>query len=345
MSNYLKRDSNTIPLATFWENFLLQKYNFEPPYQRRSVWDDEKQSFLIDSILRNYPIPPIFLHQHIDSKTGRVSYDVIDGKQRLTSIVRFIKNEIAVSSELDGVANDEAIAGKKFEDLDEPPLDEYKKVFWRYQIPVEYIDTNNSALVDNIFDRLNRNGEPLQGQELRNAKYHGTALLKVIDEAALNPVWEDRLRSLDVKRMGDKEFVSELLFVLLEDGPCEGRESRLDELYDKHSKLEDGDSLLEEFTTHSKSLHDLGIDVIAQLGVSHVYGLWTFVERIVRGGGDPQQHRDQLMAFYQRFQADDKSCQELADYKNSVSWATRTKAQRTKRLRALCSYAGLNVNA
>jgi len=341
MTDYLKRDSNTMPLATFWENFLLKKYNFEPPYQRRSVWNEEKQSFLIDTILRNYPMPPIFLHQHIDAKTGRVTYDVIDGKQRLTSIVRFIRNEIPVSTELDGVANDEAIAGKKFGDLDEPPLDEYKKVFWRYQIPVEYIDTNDSALVDNIFDRLNRNGEPLQGQELRNAKFHGSAFLVVVDKAAQNPVWEPRLKSLDVQRMGDKEFISELLFVLLEDGPCEGRSARLDELYDKYANLAEPEAVLGKFDGLSKALHDLGIEAISTLGVSHVYGLWTFVELAARRGEDTQKFRPRLAEFYERFQADDRTDQALVDYKNSVSWATRTRGQRTKRLNALCTFAGL----
>lgn len=61
----LKRDSNSINIASFWEGFSLGKFNFDPPYQRDSVWDEEKQSFFIDSILRNYPIPPIFLHQKL----------------------------------------------------------------------------------------------------------------------------------------------------------------------------------------------------------------------------------------------------------------------------------------
>ena len=82
----LKRDSNSINIASFWEGFSLGKFNFDPPYQRDSVWDEEKQSFFIDSILRNYPIPPIFLHQKIDDDTGRITFEVVDGKQRLTTI-------------------------------------------------------------------------------------------------------------------------------------------------------------------------------------------------------------------------------------------------------------------
>ena len=70
MSDILNRDTNTITVANFWENYMLDKYNFDPAYQRQSVWSDEKQSFFIDSILKNFPIPPIFLHQKIDDETG-----------------------------------------------------------------------------------------------------------------------------------------------------------------------------------------------------------------------------------------------------------------------------------
>ena len=67
----LNRESTKITISEFYERNQLNKYNFEPEYQRRGdVWSEEKQSFLIDSILKNYPMPPIFLHQVIDSSSG-----------------------------------------------------------------------------------------------------------------------------------------------------------------------------------------------------------------------------------------------------------------------------------
>ena len=94
MPDYLQRESNKITLANFYEAHKLGKYNYSPPYQRRSIWTDEKKSFLIDSILKNYPMPPIFLHQKIDDVTGNTVYDVIDGKQRLMAILDFIDGKI-----------------------------------------------------------------------------------------------------------------------------------------------------------------------------------------------------------------------------------------------------------
>ncbi|WP_163006342.1 DUF262 domain-containing protein, partial [Pseudomonas viridiflava] len=85
----LNRESTSISISEFYENHLLKKYNYEPAYQRKSVWSDEKKAFLIDSILKNFPIPPIFLYLKIDERTGKTTFDVVDGKQRLTYLTMF----------------------------------------------------------------------------------------------------------------------------------------------------------------------------------------------------------------------------------------------------------------
>ena len=119
MSEILNRESNRITVASFYENFQLSKYNLNPHYQRRSIWSDEKKSFLMDSIFKNYPMPPIFLHQRIDNASGKTSYDVIDGKQRLTTIVDFIEGRISVTNETAESEEEDPIAGKFFYELQE----------------------------------------------------------------------------------------------------------------------------------------------------------------------------------------------------------------------------------
>ena len=92
-----KRHETDFTIATLWEFKSLDKINLNPKYQRSSeVWNIEKQSFLIDSIVKNFPIPPIFLHEFIDQDSGKTKYDVIDGKQRLTSIFKFIEGNLAL---------------------------------------------------------------------------------------------------------------------------------------------------------------------------------------------------------------------------------------------------------
>jgi len=61
--------------------------DLNPGFQRASVWRDPDRNKLIDSILRNYPLPSIFLYR--SNKDGNTVYYVIDGKQRIESILMF----------------------------------------------------------------------------------------------------------------------------------------------------------------------------------------------------------------------------------------------------------------
>jgi hypothetical protein len=61
--------------------------DLDPGFQRQSVWKERDRAKLIDSILRNYPIPAIFLYRQNDG--GQLVFAVIDGKQRLESIFMF----------------------------------------------------------------------------------------------------------------------------------------------------------------------------------------------------------------------------------------------------------------
>jgi hypothetical protein len=68
--------------------FESDHLNLEPGFQRQSVWTEWDRAKLIDSILRNYPLPAIFLYKR--EEEGHLVFDVIDGKQRLESIFMFI---------------------------------------------------------------------------------------------------------------------------------------------------------------------------------------------------------------------------------------------------------------
>jgi uncharacterized protein with ParB-like and HNH nuclease domain len=345
MTAILNRESNTITVANFWENYLLGKYDFNPPYQRHSVWTDEKQSFFIDSILRNFPVPPIFLHQHIDDKTGRTKYDVIDGKQRLTSIVRFINNEIPISNEFDtGDADEQKVAGSYFCDLDSEELSDYKRRFWRYVIPIEYVDTMSLDVIDDIFDRLNRNGEPLTGQELRNAKYHDSDLIKLVQGLAETPFWNERLKHVDLARMENYEFVSELLFVLLENGPLEALPSIIDELYEKYSQPGfDWAKVEQSFHKTTEFLEELKLDYeqFKIKGVSHLYGLWCFAWYCMANSVPPKNVEKKLKALFEELRSGQIKNSMVKEYKRTMGSRTKSKSQRVGRLEALRAYCAV----
>src|SRR5438128_12676455 len=78
-------DKTITDIINLYEHDLL---NLEPGFQRQSVWSERDRAKLIDSILRNYPLPAIFLYRRAED--GQIVYDVVDGKQRIESILKFV---------------------------------------------------------------------------------------------------------------------------------------------------------------------------------------------------------------------------------------------------------------
>lgn len=348
--NILVRRSNNINIAQFWENVQLEKYNFDPAYQRSGdVWASNKKAFLLDSILKNFPMPPIFLHEHIDDGTGKTIFDVIDGKQRLTSIISFINNEISLPDNFseDGFG-DEKLNGLKFSDLDKESLKEWKKAFWRYEITIEYVDTDQIEIVNNIFDRLNRNGEPLTAQELRKAKYNQSSLYSLITELSSTPFWSTNLSKLKINRYDDIEFISELVFLLLEKQIFDSDKNSIDQLYEKYCSEDQNlyikdnyEKIKEDFIFITNIIQSFNLDLKKYRidSVSHLYGLWGFAWQLYERKIDDDFSR-KLDSFYQKLR--EKIMEEyVLMYSSSMQSSTKSKGYRIRRIDALLGYCEL----
>jgi hypothetical protein len=339
----LERSTTTISIASFHEQNQLSKFNFNPPYQRRSVWTDEKQSYLIDSILRNFPIPPIFLHRKIDQDTGKTSFDVIDGKQRLTAIARFIDNQIPAANEYGPAEPESLLDGAFFKDLSsDENLTEFKTAFWKYDIPIEYVDPTDEGLIEDVFDRLNRNGEPLKGQELRNAQYHAANISKAVEDLSQDAYLIERLKVTDLARMEDKEFCSECLLSVLKGQVIGSSQQILDDLYEQHQNDVFADSLN---LSHQlcDGLNALQLDYAANRvsGVSHLYGLWGVALVLQMNGKSVAAYKQQLNGFYESLRDSDAPQDQVRDdYKRSMTSRTKERFMRVKRVNALLAACG-----
>ena len=188
-----------------------KQLDLDPPYQRRSVWTLKDRKFFLDTIFRDYPCPAIFLHKDTDSE-GRIKYHVVDGKQRLETIIDFVGNKITIDKDF----GNKALSGKKWKQLENEPT--LKKKFWDYVLSVEFIDTIEGLIVNDVFDRLNRNARKLERQEMRHAKFDGWFITTAEAEAEKDE-WEKLgvVTKARIKRMKDVQFISELLIVLLKE--------------------------------------------------------------------------------------------------------------------------------
>ncbi|CAE6517859.1 unnamed protein product [Rhizoctonia solani] len=147
--------------ATTWLHTLMKEgdIKLDPEYQRDVVWSDSKQSKLIDSILRNYYIPPVSLLSISSDKNGNQTRVCIDGKQRLTSIFRQLTTAPRSSSFLEGQVYKDGGVSYYFQQLDPSKHcrllpDNLKRQFRnKTMICVEYRDLSGAAERD-IFQRV-----------------------------------------------------------------------------------------------------------------------------------------------------------------------------------------------
>lgn len=225
----MKRQPSTQQITWFLDLDRNNQLDLNPPYQRKSVWSPKDRRFFLDTIFRNYPTPPIFIHRSL-SDEGIPKYHVVDGKQRLETILSFAKNKIA----LDPNFGDINFNGKKFNDLG---MDEKRK-FWDYTLVVDFIETVDGANIEEVFDRVNRNSRNLQPQELRHARFNGWFITEAESEGDDEFWWDIRVNSsAKEKRMRNVQLISELLFVLIEKRIVGFSQDHIDDMYAKYDDV------------------------------------------------------------------------------------------------------------
>ena len=159
--------------------------SFDHPIQRKSEqWSDTQKSLLIHSMLANYPVPNIYVlredSQELDEKNKPVfNYFVMDGKQRLTSVLSYIWGEFPLDENIPAITIEDVeyqIAGKYFCDLEEPVQYEIK----RYKFDIIAFEECSNREIEEIFFRLN-NSTPLTKSQVAKAKV-GVEIAELINE-------------------------------------------------------------------------------------------------------------------------------------------------------------------
>jgi hypothetical protein len=178
-------------LLELWQTNIL----ILPEIQREYVWDNGRASRLIESLLLNIPIPVLYFAETRDAK-----YEIIDGHQRVRSIIRYVTNEFALSGlwVLD-----------EYQRLRLHQLPEKEQRFLKMRVIRAVIISRDSHpnIKFEVFERLNSGSITLNSQEMRNSLFRGT-----FNRMLHNLVSDDRLRNLigtktPRKRMVDQELL------------------------------------------------------------------------------------------------------------------------------------------
>ena len=184
-----------------------EKFNFDSVIQRGHVWNLKKRSLLIHSMLVDYPIPAVFAQ---DGEDGRLN--VIDGKQRLTSIIRFLNDEFALTEDIPNFKG-EKLAGKKFSELDERTQDRIKD----YSILIYYFRSMTNEERDEMFKRLNF-GQPMSRIEITRVEA-GEEFMNYIRDIAKNSFFQNcNISDSARNKFTDEEILLQCVLMLVEDG-------------------------------------------------------------------------------------------------------------------------------
>lgn len=176
----------------------------QPDFQRKLVWSIRHKESFIDTILKGFPFPEIYIAQSgIDLETFQAQQVVVDGQQRLSTIICYINGELPCKKILHYSALD----------------NQQKAAFLNYDVVVRDLKDASSDTIKEVFRRINLTQYRLNDIEINNAIYEGefisTAkdILNHLDNGSF-PLFSDN----ELNRMGDLNYILMIMATLEEGG-------------------------------------------------------------------------------------------------------------------------------
>ncbi|MGP1678372.1 MAG: DUF262 domain-containing protein, partial [Burkholderiales bacterium] len=238
----MKHTSRPQSIAWFQDHYKNVRLQLRPPFQRKPVWSDKQRCALIESLLMDIPIPEIYIQVTV-SNDGTEEFGVVDGQQRLRTILQFVGLERQDDQHdddnnnfsLESLPATSPHKGKTFADV----TGDFRKRFFQYEVCVRFLYTEDIREVEDVFKRLNKFGMPLKAQELRNATFHGP-FAKLSENLADDEYWAVNriVTPAAIRRMSDIEMMSDILIGLLH-GPQGGSSKIIDAYYEQYEQYED----------------------------------------------------------------------------------------------------------
>ena len=175
----------------------------QPDFQRRLVWTTADKIRFIDTVLRNYPFPEIYLaNGPVDVDTGEGKQLLVDGQQRVMALANYFQGDPSTFGTLLPAYG----AMSK----------EEKEHFLNYDVAVRDLGSISPEEIVEVFKRINATKYGLNEVEINNAIYTGD-LMRLSSQLATNQFFEDHriFRPSDIKRMGDVRFVLQVVVTMI----------------------------------------------------------------------------------------------------------------------------------
>jgi hypothetical protein len=265
-----------------------------PSFQRRPVWKKDAKSFLVDSVVRGLPVPVIYLRERIDLKRQETVREVVDGQQRLRTLLGFVNPKLLndFNPERDqflvSQLHNPAIADTPFSKFP----DDLKKRILSYEFSTHTLPSGiEDREILQMFARLNATGVKLNDQELRNAEWFG-AFKAAMYELALEQLEGWRawgvLSEDQIARMKEVEVTSDLVMNMI-DGLTGKTQKRIDDLYKRYDKKFTHETVVRE--RFRRTMEAVDVLMRGELSDSvfvsevHFFSLWVYLYDVMWGLG------------------------------------------------------------
>ena len=227
----------TWPVADYCNAYQRNEVRVDRKYQRNAgVWPNRAQAYLIETILRGFPMPKLALHQQTDVRSRKTLKFVVDGQQRTNAIVDFFNGKLTLSNSLEL----QEARGKTLDGLSE----ELQDAFLSYPLQFDQFEAADEDVVREYFRRINSFTAPLNPEERRHANFQGNMkwfILKLAERHTETLLSLRTMSEREIVRLADHKLFSEIVHALIY-GVRTTNSTMLDSMYRQY----DSDDIPEE---------------------------------------------------------------------------------------------------
>lgn len=297
----------------------------DPDWQRGYIWSQKDEALLIDTIMRQMPMPKFYLTEEYDPRKGASIHYAVDGQQRLTAIRKFLSNKFPVE-----------VGGSPyyFRDLDR----QKQQGITTYKLSGHYMDDFTQADINFLFQRVNRTGVKLTNAEAWHSEFYGTKILDMLEE--IKKEHEDYYHSIvytdeNKKRMTPLDDTIDLCNCLWHDSVQGGSKRELETFLKTYRGISSAEAskLKSRFRKTIRNFQEVFAKADLQSSLygkrTHFLSLFLAVALLIKENyllTDTKKLKSDLLDFIEK-QPD--------EYQKNVLGAIRQKAKRKKRVELL----------
>lgn len=292
MNNIINSNSSNETILNIYNQIKSRIINLAPDFQRKLVWNDQHKENFIETILKGYPFPEIYIADgEIDlNNPTKIEKWIVDGQQRLATITQYI----------DGDPDLRFKRIPKFKDLTEKE----KESFYYYNVVIRNLGRLNEQEIREVFKRINSVNYALNAIEITNALYDGEYINTANNILEVN---KKTIEDLDIfsineqSRMRDLEYILTLMSIYEEKGyfsTTQKNEIYIREYNDFYKNKEKTESIFNQIFN------------FIEYAIEDSYSIWTkktnfltlFIELIRFSDGEKDIKQDKLKTILSNFE-------------------------------------------